>query len=103
MSTDVTFFEETPFFSSSMQDLQQVLPIPSFSPIVSPTYETPNQEGNQNHSPTESSSTQNHSPTKSPSPPVTSPHPVHNHLPNHKTDETDFAYLHSEPSKSLSI
>ena len=72
MSTDVTFFEETPFFSSSMQDLQQVLPIPSFSPIVSPTYETPNQEGNQNHSPTESSSTQNHSPTKSPSPPVTS-------------------------------
>ena len=51
MSTDVTFFEETPFFSSSMQDLQQVLPIPSFSPIVSPTYETPNQEENQNHSP----------------------------------------------------
>ena len=55
----------------TIKDLQQVLPIPSFSPIVSPTYETPNQEGNQNHSPTESSSTQNHSPTKSPSPPVT--------------------------------
>jgi len=53
MSVDATFFEETPFFSSPMQDsnpIQQVLRIPSFNPIVSPTYKTSNQEENQNHS-----------------------------------------------------
>ena len=42
MFVDVTFFEETPFFSSSQQDInstQQVLPISTFSPMISPVYE----------------------------------------------------------------
>ena len=58
MSADVTFFEETPFFSSSQQDInliQQVLPIPSFSPITFPIFGNSNQEENQSHPPTNSS------------------------------------------------
>jgi len=40
MFVDVTFFEETLFFSSFMQDagsIQQVLPVPSFGPMILPT------------------------------------------------------------------
>ena len=57
MFVDVTFFEETPFFSSSQQDInstQQVLPISTFSPMISPVYENSNQEENQSHPPTNS-------------------------------------------------
>ena len=50
MSTNVTFFEETPFFSSSMQNpgsIQQILPVPSFGPMILPTQDLSNQEGHQ--------------------------------------------------------
>ena len=43
MSADVTF-EETPFFSSLMQDfnfVQQVLPVPSLDPLMSLVHELP--------------------------------------------------------------
>ena len=58
MSADVTFFEETPFFSSSMQDpssIQQVLPTPSFGPMILPTQDPSDQEGHQPQSPIRSS------------------------------------------------
>ena len=50
MSANVTFFEETPFFSSSMQDfnsVQQVLLVPSLTPLVSPVHEIPNMDTSQ--------------------------------------------------------
>ena len=50
MSANVTFFEETPFFSSSMQNpgsIQQILPVPSFGPMILPTQDLSNQEGHQ--------------------------------------------------------
>jgi len=58
MSANVTFFEETPIFSSSMQDtssIQQVLPIPSFGPMILPTQDPSDQEGHQPQSPIPSS------------------------------------------------
>ena len=58
MSTDVTFFEETPFFSSSMEDydsVQHILPIPSFSPMVLPFEASLDQEEHQPQSPIPSS------------------------------------------------
>ena len=59
MSANVTFFEETPFFSSSMQDfnfVQQVLPIPSLDPLLSPIHEIPIMDTSQATSPTSPSS-----------------------------------------------
>ena len=50
MSADVTFFEETPFFSSSIEDsnsVQHVLLIPSFSPMVLPFKASLDQEEHQ--------------------------------------------------------
>ena len=50
MSADVTFFEETPFFSSSMEDydsMQHILPIPSFGPMVLPFEASLDQEEHQ--------------------------------------------------------
>ena len=45
MSADVTFFEETIFFSKQDESnsIQQVLPIPCLSPVVSHTHTTSNQ------------------------------------------------------------
>ena len=43
-------FEETPFFSSSMQDfnsVQQVLHVPSLTPLVSPVHEIPSMDTSQ--------------------------------------------------------
>jgi len=39
MSADVTFFEDTPFFASSIESesISQVLPIPFLVPIIPPT------------------------------------------------------------------
>ena len=59
MSADVTFFEETPFFSSSMQDfnfVQQVLLVPSLDPLLSPVHEIPIMDTSQATSPTSPSS-----------------------------------------------
>jgi len=53
MSADVTFFEETPYFSSSMQNLgsiQQVLSVPSFGPMILPTQDPYDQEGHSHQS-----------------------------------------------------
>ena len=58
MFVDVTFFEETLFFSSFMQDagsIQQVLPVPSFGPMILPTQDPSDQEGHQPQSPIPSS------------------------------------------------
>ena len=65
MSANVTFFEETPFFSSSMQDfnsVQQVLPAPSLDPQLPLVHEIPITDTSQATSPT------------SPSNPSSSPH-----------------------------
>ena len=58
MSADVTFFEETPFFSSSMKDpgsIEQVQPFPSFGPMILPTQDHSDQEEHQPQSPIPSS------------------------------------------------
>jgi len=57
MSVDVTF-EEIPFFSS-MQDfnfVQQVLPVPSLDPLLSPIQEIPIMDTSEATSPTSPSS-----------------------------------------------
>ncbi|KAG2406196.1 Retrovirus-related Pol polyprotein from transposon RE1 Retro element 1 [Vigna angularis] len=49
MSADVTFFEDTPFFSSSMEDrssVQQMFPLPTCDPLIIPDSVPQNQNPN---------------------------------------------------------